>query len=208
MSLVCRSPIQNSCNTCYLCQCRGHAPKNPNYRSRLHITRTHTKPTTLVVVLVAQRAGHGVQDIPDTHGRTEVINVNCSIKPKLVTLRIGSGDLRDAGVAAVVLPDAEVAVDKTVVQEEDGVGGGSVGILHDGADTIVAPGVGTSLGARGHVRVRAARVAGVDDGVACVDGLGVVAVAREAVALVARAGTDVDGEAGELLRFVSIWVSM
>ena len=29
---------------------------------------------------------------------------------------------------------------------------------------------------------------------------------REAVALVARAGTDVDGEAGELLRFVSIQV--
>ena len=167
--------------------------------------RTHTKPTTLVVVLVAQGAGHGVQDIPDAHGRTEVINVNRSIQPKLVTLRIGSGDLRDTGVTAVVLPDAEVAVDEAVVQEEDGVGGGSVGVLHDGADAVVAPGVGTTLGARRHIWIRAARVAGVDDGVAGVDGLGVVAVAREAVALVARAGADVDGKAGELLCFVSIW---
>lgn len=185
MSLVCGSPIHKSRNTCYLCQCRGHAPKNPNDRSRLHIMRAHTKSATLVIVLVAQRAGHGVQDIPNAHGRTEVINIDCSIQPKLVTLRIGSGDLCDAGVTAVVLPDAEVAVDEAVVQEEDRVGRGSVGVLHDGADAVVAPGVGTSLGARGHVRVRAARVAGVDDGVACVDGLGVVAVAREAVALVA-----------------------
>jgi hypothetical protein len=204
MSLVCRSPIHNSRNTCQLCQCRGHSPKNPNDRSRLHITRTHPTPTTLVVVLVAQRARHRVKNIPNAHGRTEVININRRIQPKLVTLGIRSRNLRYTCVTTVVLPDAEVAVDEAVVQEEDGVGGGSVGVLHDGADTVVAPGVGTSLGARGHVRVRAARVAGVDDGVACVDGLGVVAVAREAVALVARAGADVDGEAGELLRFVSI----
>jgi hypothetical protein len=74
--------------------------------------------------------------------------------------------------------------------------------LHDGADTVVAPSMGTAFGARGHVGVGGARVAGVDNGVAGVDGLSVVAVAGEAVAGVARARTDVDGETGELLRGV------
>lgn len=86
-----------------------------------------------------------------------------------------------------------------MVQEEDGVGGRGVGVLHDRADTVVAPGVRTSLGAGSHVGVGAATVAGVNDGAACVDGLGVVSVAGQAVAGVTRSRADVDGKASELL---------
>lgn len=71
--------------------------------------------------------------------------------------------------------------------------------MHHGADTVVAPGVSTAFGAGCHVGVSSARVAGIDDGVAGVDGARVVAVTGEAVAGVAGARADVDSETGELL---------
>lgn len=161
--------------------------------------RTLTIDINLVVVLVAQGGRLSVEDVPDADSGAEIVHIDGGVKAELVALGVRAGDLGDAGVAAVVLPDAEVAVDEGVVQEEDGVGGGGVGVLHDGTDTVVAPGVSTAFSARGHVRVRGARVAGVDDGAVGVGCAAIISVASEAVALVARAGTDVDGKAGELL---------
>jgi hypothetical protein len=101
------------------------------------------------------------------------------------------------------LPDAEVAVDKGVVEPEDGVGGGAVRVLHDGADAVVAPSVRTALGAVGHAGKVAVRVALVHVvGVAVLRLCG-VAVAGKAMGLVAGAGSNVDGEVGEGLQWVS-----
>lgn len=160
--------------------------------------RTLSNNISLVVVLVAEGRALGVEDIPDADSGAEVVDVDSSVEAQLVALAVSAGDLSDAGVAAVVLPDAEVAVDKSVVQEEDRVGGRGVGVLHDRANTVVAPSVGTTLSAGGHIGVGGTRVAGIDDGGARVGSLGVITVTGETVTLVARAGTDVDGETSEL----------
>lgn len=57
------------------------------------------------------------------------------------------------------MPDAEVAVDETMVQPEDGVGGRTVGVLHDSSDTVVAPSVRTTLGAGSHTSKVAVSIA-------------------------------------------------
>lgn len=154
---------------------------------------------SLVVVLVAQGSALGVEDIPDANSGAEIVNVDGCVESKLVTDGVSSRDGGNAGVAAVVLPDAEVAVDESVVKEENGVGGRGVGVLHDGANAVVSPGVSTTLGAGGHVGVSGTGVASVDDGVTGVDGLSIVTVASQAVANVAGTRADVDGETGELL---------
>jgi hypothetical protein len=91
-----------------------------------------------------------------------------------------------------------------VVQPEGRVGGRCVHILHDGADTVVTPSVGTTFSTGGHIGVGATRVAGIDHGVASVDGLGVVVVTGKAMALVAGSGADVDSQVSELLVYVSL----
>ena len=79
------------------------------------------------------------------------------------------------------MPDAEVAVNEAVVQPEDGVSGRGIGVLHDGSDAVVAPGVRTRLGALGHAGKVAVGVALVYVGRVAVLRLRGVAVARQAV---------------------------
>jgi hypothetical protein len=63
----------------------------------------------------------------------------------------------------------------------------------------VAVRVGTEFGALGHVAVAAPVVAALDDLGACAPGYTCVFAAGQTVGLVARAGTDVEGETGEAL---------
>jgi hypothetical protein len=146
----------------------------------------------LVVVLVAQRSASGVQNIPDTHVRADAVDIDRRIQGKRVTSLVGAVDAVYTS-RVLVLPDAEVAVNKAVVQPEDGVGRRRPGVLHDGANAVVSPGVRATLGARGHVGVAVLVVAAVDHGGVGVDRLGVVVVAGQAVEVVVLAGTDVDG---------------
>ena len=90
-----------------------------------------------------------------------------------------------------------------MVKPENRVRRRSVYILHDGADTVVAPGVGTSFGTAGHVSEVVGVVAGVHEVGVGVGGLAVVVVTGEAMVLVACTGSDVDAEVGELLLNVS-----
>lgn len=170
-----------------------------NVQIRQKIEARTLPDISLVVVPVAQGRRHSVEDITDADSGAEIVDVDSGVHAQLVALAVRAGDLRDAGVATVVLPDAEVAVDEGVVQEENWVGGRGVCVLHDGANAVVAPSVSTTFGARGHIGVRPARVAGVDDGATGVDGARVVAVAGEAVALIAGTRTDVDSKTGKLL---------
>lgn len=113
-------------------------------------------------------------------------------------------DVAGAG-GVVVLPDAEVAVDHTVVQPEDWVAGRGIYVAHDATDAVMAVGVRTLLSAPGKVLVVVQRPAAVDDVGVGVGRVGGIAVAGEAVVLVelGRAGTDVQGKVGKLLWEVS-----
>lgn len=97
-------------------------------------------------------------------------------------------------------------VDEEVVQPEDGVAGGCVHVAHDAADAVVAVGVRAALSASRHVlegRVDIRVVARVDPVLVGVLGKACVAVALQAMGTgVAGAGTDVDADVGELLRFL------
>jgi hypothetical protein len=156
----------------------------------------------LVVVLVAQSGARSIKDIPDTDGRAEVVDVDSGVESQWVASLVVSVDGVDT-VRVLVLPDAEVAVNEAVVQPEDGVGGRSPGVLHDSADTVVSPGVRTTLGAASHAGIVALVVASVYHLRVGVGSLGVVVVTGEAVEVVILAGTDVDSQVGELLRIVS-----
>jgi len=112
-------------------------------------------------------------------------------------LAVSAVDGVDA-VGVSVLPDAEVAIDESVMQPKGRVGRGPVDILHDGTDAVVSPSVGATFSAGPHAVVVGPGVALVDVGRVAVGRLGAVAVASQAVNLVVRAGTDVDGKVGEL----------
>jgi hypothetical protein len=71
-----------------------------------------------------------------------------------------------------------------MVEPECGISRRSINILHDSADSVVTPGMSTAFGAASHVRESVARVAGVNHGLAGVDGLSSITVAGEAVGLV------------------------
>jgi hypothetical protein len=147
---------------------------------------------TLVVVLVAQSGAGGVKDIPDANIRADTINIDGGIQSKWVAGAVSSVNIVDTS-RVLVLPDTEVAVNEAVVQPENGVGGRRPGVLHDGANAVVSPGVRTTLGATGHVGICSLVVATVNHGRVGVDRLGVVVVAGEAVKVVVLAGADVDG---------------
>jgi len=76
----------------------------------------------LVVVLVAQGGACGIEDVPDADSGTEVVDVDGGVKSQWVSGLVVTVDSGCAGVGVLVLPDAEVAVDEGVVQEEEGVG--------------------------------------------------------------------------------------
>ena len=76
-------------------------------------------------------------------------------------------------------------VETYVMEPECGISRRGINILHDSADTVVTPCVSTALSAAGHIGKSAARVTGVNHGLASVDGLGSIAIAGEAVRLVA-----------------------
>jgi hypothetical protein len=97
------------------------------------------------------------------------------------------------------LPDTEVAVDESVVEEEDGVSGRRIHILHDGTDTVVTPGVCSAFRASSHVGVGGAGVAAVDHLCVRIYGFAVVIVTGEAVSAVSGAWANVEGETGEFL---------
>jgi acetolactate synthase regulatory subunit len=153
----------------------------------------------LVVVLVAQRRGRGVKDIPNTHVRSDTVHVDVRVQAERPARYVVSVDAAQTS-RVLVLPDAEVAVDEAVMQPENGVGGRAVGVLHDGSNTVVAPGVRTTFRAGSHAGEVAVGVALVHVVGVAVLRLCAVAVAGEAVNLVAGSGTDVDGEVGKLLR--------
>jgi hypothetical protein len=146
--------------------------------------KSHNKHANLVVVLVAQRLARRVQDVPDANSRADVIDVDSGVQGERVARLVGSINVAQTE-RVLVLPDAEVAVDEGVVQEEDGVGRRSVCVGHDSADTVVTPGVRGALGALGHVAVSALAVAAVNHALVGVGGGGVVVVAGKAMELVA-----------------------
>lgn len=86
-----------------------------------------------------------------------------------------------------------------MVEEENGVSRRPIHILHDGTDTVVAPGVCGAFRASSHVGVGGAGVAAVDHLCVRVYGLCVVIVAGEAVSAVSGAWANVEGETGEFL---------
>jgi hypothetical protein len=160
--------------------------------------KKRTKHVNSVVVLVAQRRARRVQDIPDPDSRADIVHVHGGVQGERVARLVSSINVAQTE-RVLVLPDAEVAVDEGVVQEEDGVGGRAVRVGHDSADAVVAPRVRGTLRAAGHVAVCALVVASVNHTLVGVGGGRVVVVAGKAMKLVAGAGTDVDGEVGELL---------
>jgi hypothetical protein len=175
-----------------------HEEEGPLNNSYIH------QSPSLVVVLVAEGGALGVENVPDLNIRPEAVDVDVGVEGQGVALRVRSTDGGGADSGVRVLPDAEVAVDESVVQPEGWVSGRTVDILHDGADTVVAPGVGTTFSTGSHVGVGVTRVASVNHVVAGVDGLGVVVVTGKAMALVAGSGADVDSQVGELLEHVSL----
>jgi hypothetical protein len=145
-----------------------------------------------VVVLVAQPCAHGVQDISNLNSWADVVYVDCGVHSERVAGLVSSVNVVDTG-RVLVLPDAEVAVNKAVVQPKDRVGGRRPGVRHDSSDTVVTPCVGGTLGAAGHITVGALVVASINHALVCVCSLAVVVVASEAMKVVVRAGSDVDG---------------
>lgn len=81
------------------------------------------KDIALVAVPVAQSRALGVEDVPDTDVWSETPNVDSGVESKRVAGDISAANSGDAGVATVVLPDTEVAVNKCMVQKENWVGG-------------------------------------------------------------------------------------
>lgn len=93
-------------------------------KTRDQIETEHVaRDNSLVVVLVAQSGALGVEDVPDADGGAEVVDIDGGVESEAVADGVSAADGRDARIAAVVLPDAEVTVDEGVVQEEDRVGG-------------------------------------------------------------------------------------
>lgn len=134
----------------------------------------------------------GIHQIPDANIRADPVHGDDGVHGEGYVVGPEAVD-RGAARGLLVLPDAEVAVDEGVVQEEGRVAGGGVHVGHDGADTVVSPGMGTALSTSGHVGESVAVLAGLDHGGAGVTGLGGVAVAGETVAHVSGARADVEG---------------
>jgi hypothetical protein len=158
----------------------------------------------LVVVPVAHLLRLGVEYVVDSDIRCETLHVDHSVHGDGVAECVLAVDTRSSDAGGVsVLPDAEVVVDESVVEEEDGVGGRGVDVGHDAANAIVAVGVGTTLGAGSHVligRIDVGVMAGVNPGLVGVGGQRGVAVALQAMgAADGGAGADVDGNVGESL---------
>lgn len=101
-------------------------------------------------------------------------------------------------------------------QEKDRVRWRRVNIRHDSSDSVMSPCMGTTFSASilsvtfqqpvlqsdlpcSHVSVVGAAVAGINDGVAGVDCLGVIVVTRQAVRCVATSWSVYKGQVGELL---------
>jgi len=119
----------------------------------------------LVVVPVAESGVRGRKDIPNANIGSHTIDGDRGVQSQRITNSIDTIDIGCAGGVGI-LPNAPVAVNKCVMEEEDRVAGRRVKVHHSTANTVVAESVGTSLRARGHVGV-------VADTVACVDLVGV-----------------------------------
>jgi hypothetical protein len=155
-----------------------------------------------VVVLITQRGTRCVQNIPNSDGGTHVLYVDCRVQSKGITATVLAIDVVQAGTV-LVLPDAEVPVDEGVVQEEDGVGRGSVGVLHHRSDPVVSPGVCATFGAARHVRVVPFVVAAIDQRGRTVLSRTVVVVASKTMKVVIRARAHIDSQIGKLLGIMS-----
>jgi hypothetical protein len=155
-----------------------------------------------VVVLITQRGTRCVQNIPNSDGGTHVLYVDCRVQSKRITATVLAIDVVQAGTV-LVLPDAEVPVDESVVQEEDGIGRGSVGVLHDRANSIVSPGVCATFGAARHVRVVRFVVAAIDQRGRTVLSRTIVVVASKTMKVIIRARAHINGQIGKLLATMS-----
>lgn len=153
----------------------------------------------LVVVLVAQGSGGGVKDVPDLDSGAQAVDIDVHVKSQWAAVDVVAVDGGGANAGVGVLPDAVVAVDESVVKEEDGVSRRGPGVLHNSTNTVVAPGVGTTLGAFSHASEVTPGIALVNVGLVAVGGLGTIASTGETMELVALAGTNVKSKVGELL---------
>lgn len=87
-------------------------------------------------------AAHRVHDIANLNIRADATNGDDGVHRERVAEVVIAVD--GGGACRVgVLPDAEVVVDEGVVHPEDRVRGGCRDVRHDGADAVVAIGVGT-----------------------------------------------------------------
>lgn len=69
----------------------------------------------LIVILVAECRTSGVENVANADIRAETIHVDLGVECQGMTSRISTVDTRHTGIASVVLPDAEVTIDETVV---------------------------------------------------------------------------------------------
>lgn len=119
--------------------------------------------SSLVVVLVAQEATLGVQDVPDGDVGLHALGGELGLDGQ-------RGGARPVGIAAdgcgphrrLVLPRLPGPVDESVVHEEERVARRGDGIGHDRTGTVVAVGVRAALDAGPQVVVGRARYACVD----------------------------------------------
>lgn len=86
-----------------------------------------------------------------------------------------------------------------MVQEENRISWGAVGVLHDRTDSIVTPGMSSSLRAARHVCIVVLVVASIDYGRGAILGFAIVVVAGKTMHIIVGAGSHVDGKVGKLL---------
>ena len=158
----------------------------------------------LVVVVVAQEAALGVHDLVErdalrqAHAAQHVVERG-RLAVVAAVLRRGAADRVGPGAGVGALPDAVVAVDEGVVQEEDGVLRRRLHVGHDPTDGVVAVRVGAQERAVVHVLKVVVRVARVDEARRDRRARLLVDAARQAVLRVRAAGTDIELHVGELL---------
>lgn len=153
---------------------------------------------TLVVVPIAKGGLQSVQEVPDRLSLPDSSQIDHHVQSEGPSTDVVSVDA--GGTAGVgVLPHAEVAVNESVVKEENGVSGRSIDILHNSTNTVVAPSVYTTLLACSHIGVAGSGVASFDHTGVGVCGLAAVAVTGQAMSSVALAGANVQSDTCESL---------
>jgi hypothetical protein len=156
--------------------------------------------------VIAEEATLGIRDLlhgdtgVEIEGAQHVIEAVARAAASLLVLLAGGGSVTIEGVGAVgrggALPNAPVAVDKVVVQEEGRVAGRRAHVVLDAAaDGVVAEAVHAQEDALLHL----IGSAGIDIAAGDLAGDLLVAAARQAVVGVPAAGADMQGGRSKLL---------